>query len=110
MSKQGSLFVWTEQGEKPMRFDGPDYDEKLDQARLTGQNLKIFNLMRDRHWRSLNEIGSSLDEPESSVSAQLRHLRKARFGGHTINKKRRGNSGTWEYQLIINKGRNNDRV
>jgi len=45
---------------------------------------------------------SSLGYPESSVSAQLRHLRKPKFGGHTILKRRRfSGHGLWEYQLHL---------
>jgi hypothetical protein len=103
--KQTQMFNHTEQGEIPtLRFDGPDYDPKLDQPRLSRQNLKIYHLMTDEQWRTLSEIADSTDEPEASISAQLRHFRKERFGGHQINKKRRwGDTGLWEYQLITNK-------
>lgn len=67
----------------PMRFDGPAYSER-DQVRLSGQIERIFNLMRDGKWRSLREIAQATGDPESSVSAQLRHLRKARFGAHKV--------------------------
>lgn len=91
------------QGE--LRFDGSDYEKELDQSRLTGQIFKIADLMKDEKWRTLEEIESSIDEPQSSISAQLRNLRKVRFGQHTVNKRRRGDrtNGLFEYQLIINK-------
>lgn len=85
-----------------LRFDGPAYDPTFDQARLTGQIERIWNLMRDREWRSLHEIAQQTGDPESSVSAQLRHLRKPRFGGHTVERRARGDraAGLWEYRLI----------
>jgi hypothetical protein len=86
------------------RFNGPDYGPALDQVRLTGQIERIFSLMRDGRWRTLSEIESATGDPAASISAQLRHLRKARFGAHTMNKRRRGTrtSGLFEYQVIVN--------
>ena len=89
---------------EPMTFDGPVYNPDLDQARLTGQIKRIFDLMKDNRWRTLTEISVRTGEPEASVSAQLRHLRKPRFGSHVVEKRRRGEgkSGLWEYQLNVN--------
>ena len=89
------------QGE--LDFDGSDYVPELDQARLTGQIKRVFDLMQDGGWRTLVEIESNTMDPQASISAQLRHLRKHRFGGHTVNKRRRGDpkQGLFEYQLIV---------
>jgi hypothetical protein len=83
------------------RFDGPVYDPALDQARLTKQLARVFDLMKDGHWRTLQEIADAADAPQASVSAQLRHLRKPRFGSHLVEKQRRGCGGTWEYRLLV---------
>lgn len=83
----------------PLVFDGPAYNHALDGARLNKQHYGIRSYMADGHWRTLREISETLDFPEASVSAQLRHLRKSRFGGHTVNRRRVG--GTWEYQVVI---------
>ena len=86
-------------------FNGPEYDPRLDAQRLKGQIYRVFELMRDERWRTLSEISQELPrDSEASISAQLRHLRKPRFGMHTVNKRRRGEekSGLWEYQLIVN--------
>lgn len=82
-------------------FDGPAYNPKLDRERLTGQLLRVFDCMKDGVWRTLHEIQSSTGDPEASISAQLRHLRKERFGAFTVEKRRRGNEkvGLWEYRL-----------
>ena len=39
-------------------------------------------------------------DPESSISAQLRHMKKERFGGHAIEKGYLGN-GLYTYRLIV---------
>lgn len=82
-------------------FNGPDYDPKLDFERLTGQIRRVFTCMLDGKWRTLKEIAEATGDPEASVSAQLRHLRKDRFGAHTILKRRRGipSDGLFEYRL-----------
>jgi len=87
----------------PLRFNGPAYDPALDQVRLTGQALRVFRMMKGGSWWCLWEISQRTGDPEASISAQLRHLRKPRFGGHTVNKRRRGEPGHgwWEYQLVV---------
>lgn len=86
------------------RFDGAVYESKFDLERLTGQLQRVFNLMRDGKWRTLEEISKATGDPQASVSAQLRHLRKPRFGAHEVNKRARGerSRGLFEYQLVVN--------
>ena len=86
------------------RFNGDDYVHERDAPRLTGQIQKIFDLMKDSRWRTLNDIESVTNAPAASISAQLRHLRKQRFGGHTVEKRHRGEgkNGLYEYSLKVN--------
>lgn len=85
-------------------FNGPDYVPELDHARLTGQIERVFECMKDSEWRTLDEIARITGDPHASISAQLRHLRKTRFGEHVVNKQRRGDrtNGLFEYQLVPN--------
>ncbi len=82
------------------RFNGADYRHNRDSARLASQYQSIFNLMQDGEFRTLSEISRLTGHPESSVSAQLRHMRKPRFGSHTVNRTHCGN-GLYKYQLIV---------
>lgn len=84
------------------RFNGPDYDPELDNKRLTGQIKRVFNCMKDGVWRTLSEIETITGDPQASISAQLRHLRKERFGLHTVEKENKG-GGLFKYRLIPNK-------
>jgi len=88
--------------EKP-RFDGSEYHPSVDDARLTGQLKRIFDLMADGLWRTLEEIEAVTGDPPASISAQLRHLRKKRFGSHIVDKRPRGDRvlGLWEYSLEL---------
>ena len=84
-----------------MRFNGPDYTPSLDKKRLTKQHEVIKDLMLNGPWRTLQEIHLLTGFPESSISAQLRHLRKDRFGGYRVDKRRKGDrmSGLFEYSI-----------
>lgn len=90
-----------------LHFDGSDYNKDLDVDRLTDQYHRIFNLMKDGKWRTLQEIAFLTSDPQASISAQLRHMRKPRFGAHIVRKQRvqgREAQGLFEYQLSV-KGR-----
>lgn len=79
---------------------GPAYDEAIDKIRIDSQMRRVLDAMIAGEWVSLRELAYLTNDPESSVSAQLRHLRKPRFGGFTIEKRRR-TTGTWEYRLVL---------
>ena len=82
-----------------MRFNGADYDHARDAARLTLQHERVLAVMQDHKPHTLSEIADITGDPEASVSAQLRHLRKPRFGGHQITKTHLGH-GLYEYLLV----------
>lgn len=78
---------------------GPDYDETLDGERIHKQHERIRDLMRDGKRRTLAEIAEATGYPEASISAQLRHLRKERFGSWNVLKERIEESGLWAYWI-----------
>ncbi len=84
-----------------LHFDGPDYTPHLDQSRLTGQMARIIGVMADGQWRTLGELEHAAHAPQASISAQLRHLRKPRFGSYRVDKRRRGeaSNGLYEYRV-----------
>lgn len=96
----------------PPEFDGATYEAEKDHARLSGQLQAVFDLMRDGEWRTLDEIGigvfawSGVMATTQGLSARVRDLRKAKFGGHTVNRRRVVSrpAGLYEYQLIVRKG------
>jgi hypothetical protein len=87
--------------QQELRFDGADYSPDRDNYRLTGQILRVWEVMRDGQWRTLRQIADKTNDPEASISAQLRHLRKDRFGAHQIEREYI-NNGLYKYRLIIN--------
>lgn len=83
------------------RFDGSDYVPARDDTRLTGQLSRIWNLMQHGQKWTLRELAKATGDPESSISAQIRHLRKARFGAHDVRKEYLG-GGIYRYWLVKN--------
>jgi hypothetical protein len=86
-------------------FNGDDYQPARDNPRLRGQLLRVWTQVKDGRWQTLRSIADATGDPEASVSAQLRHLRKERFGGYEI-EKRHVRDGLYEYRLYT--GSNND--
>ena len=81
------------------RFNGADYAPARDDVRLTGQLLRIWSVVAGGAWMTLGQIAAKTGDPEASISAQLRHLRKARFGGHTV-ERRYLREGLYEYRVL----------
>jgi hypothetical protein len=80
------------------RFDGSDYQHERDSPRLTEQIGRVWDAMQDGKWRTLEQIAEITGDPTPSISAQLRHLRRKKFGSHTVLKKYAGN-GLYLYQV-----------
>jgi hypothetical protein len=85
------------------RFDGADI-QPADHARLADQIGRVYAVLEDGDWWSVQAIAGVIElrfrvtDPEISISAQLRNLRKPRFGGHQIERKREGNLSL--YRLV----------
>jgi hypothetical protein len=82
-------------------FDGPTFGAALDANRLGCQleAVRAWMLAHDG-WQTLSEIARGAgysDAAVVSVSGRLRDLRKPRFGGYTV--ERRRGAGTWEYRV-----------
>lgn len=88
-----------------MRFNGSSYDHAVDEPRLARQHERVKHCMRDGAWRTLAEIEAATGDPAASISAQLRHLRKPRFGSHIVEKRARGGRavGLFEYRVSVPK-------
>lgn len=80
------------------QFDGPTFDQEQDGGRLSGQLERVRLLMADGAWRTLAEIAEAVGGSEAGVSARLRDLRKQRFGGRTVERKRI-DGGLWAYAV-----------
>lgn len=73
-------------------------------AKLPPQMLRVLQAIAA--WRTLDEIAQRTGDPQASVSAELRHLRKRKFGGHTVLKRIRRSDRAlqghvWEYRCEL---------
>lgn len=76
------------------RFSGATYDPVRDRARLTGQILRVFDVIKDHGAHTVHEIAEATGDPENSIQAQLRNMRKVEFG--SLNIRRRWRAGSRE--------------
>jgi hypothetical protein len=82
-------------------FDGVTIVPEFDRIRLGKQLRRVLQCLLIGDWLTLAEIRHRTRDPEASISARIRDLRKPKFGGHTIDRRRRGepSDGLWEYRL-----------
>jgi len=80
-------------------FDGETIVPEEDNPRLGKQIERVYKAVKDGMWHSLASIARKTGAPESSVSARLRDLRKTKFGGYTIDRKRH-ETGLHLYKLV----------
>lgn len=84
-------------------FDGATA-EPQDFGRLNAQTQRVYDVMKDGLWRTILELQQDIFDatgkvdPEASISARLRDLRKPRFGGYTVERRRCG-VGLFEYRV-----------
>lgn len=80
--------------------DGETYDPAVDAAPLNAQQQAVWDTMTlVPRWWTLRELADRTGYPEASVSARLRDLRKPKWGGHLVERRRRGDTRQWEYRL-----------
>ena len=81
-------------------FDGDTFQPAFDQERLGEQMRAVYQIMADGRWWTLGAVALEIDAPEASVSARLRDLRKSKFGGFQV-ERRRSDNGLHRYRLIV---------
>lgn len=80
-------------------FDGKHYEGKKDKERLTKQINVVHDYISSGSWRTVEEISIATGFPQPSVSAQLRNLRKEKFGGLDVQGRYRSETRIFEYKL-----------
>jgi hypothetical protein len=80
-------------------FDGETFDLEFDYERLGAQMQAVYDVMEDGRWHFLAEMSEIVGAPEGSISARLRDLRKSKFGGFVVERKRMGTTGHYAYRL-----------
>lgn len=81
--------------------DGDTYEAEFDYTRLNRQMRLVYTVLKTGAWWTRHDIADVTKQPESSVSARIRDLRKAKFGGFTVERKRHSLiPGLFLYRLI----------
>ena len=80
-------------------FDGKFCDIPKDHLRLSRQFERVRDYMSDHQFHSVQEVAQALNIPENSASAQIRNLRKARFGARVIETQRCTDTGLFKYRM-----------
>lgn len=65
----------------------------------TTQRDRVWQIMRDRKYHTLDKIANALGIPEQSASARVRDLRKPQFGGRNV-RRRLNDDGVNEYRIV----------
>ena len=87
----------------PLHFDGETYSAAEDGERLATQLRRVYQAFRSGEWWTLARLAKYVGGSEAGVSARIRDLRKERFGGHLIDRRRIPDSrGLWEYRMVDN--------
>jgi hypothetical protein len=82
----------------PAYFDGKTYEPQVDQKRLETLLGRVEYALKGGRWWTLRDLADVCGGSEASVSARLRDLRKPRFGGHRIERKRL-EGGLYAYRM-----------
>ena len=81
-------------------FDGSAYDPEHDYARLKTQLERVRFLLRSTTaWWTLRDLAARTNSSEAGVSARVRDLRKPRFGGFVV-VRRRVCVGLLDYRIM----------
>ena len=87
------LLDWTPP--EPPKYFGDSFNQERDGKRLNAQCQRTFDCVRDGTWKSLKAISAATGDPEASVSARLRDLRRH---GFTVERKY-VERGLWIYRV-----------
>ena len=94
--RQADLFAVPDT-HQALRFDGPAIETE-DVPRLSSQLLEVKSRLLDGRWWTLRDLAREIGASEAGVSARIRDLRKARFGGYEV-ERRRLEGGLFEYRV-----------
>lgn len=61
--------------------------------------LNMCRISEGRGWATLSEIEEMTGVHKACVCANLRHLRKTRYGSYIVDKRHRQNIGAYEYRV-----------
>lgn len=82
-------------------FDGLTYDHERDYERLSAQLRRVVAVLSDMRWHTLADIAAVTGDPEASISARIRDLRKSPTAWEVESQYVR--RGLWRYRVVGSK-------
>ena len=77
--------------------------EPIDRKPLNEQAQRVWDVMSDGEWWTLERLALKTGDPEGSVAARIRDFRKEKFGGHDVVLHRLGQGQRgYKYRLTPN--------
>lgn len=80
-------------------FGGETYEPARDGERLAAQLGRVRTALSDHDWHTLWDLETRTGDPQASISARIRDLRKEKFGGHQVDR-RYEDAGLWAYRWV----------
>lgn len=86
-----------------LHFAGETYNPTFDCERLSDQQRRVWEAMKDGAWRTFREIEAITGDTHTSISSRLRDFnnREPLKGHFLMESRRRGDPklGVWEYRV-----------
>ena len=85
-----------------MSFTGYGYDAAQDYSRLKSQQNRLLWILEKTRgeWWSVQDLSRWVPGAQTSLSANIRNLRKKQHGSHPVECRRlKKGGGTWVYRL-----------
>ena len=83
----------------PPSFDGQTFVQERDHSRLFAQLARVKEAMTGAGPLTLDDIAQKTGDPVASIGSRVRDLRKAKFGGHTVERRYLA-KGLFTYELV----------
>ena len=80
--------------------DADTCDPERDGQRLATLQARVAEAVADGDWWSLQNLARETGGSEAAVSARLRDMRKAKYGGHQVHRQHLAH-GLWVYSLEV---------
>lgn len=82
---------------EPADIRGATFDLDRDGQRLTAQQMRVYNVVKSGDYYTLSQLSTITGDPEASVSARIRDLK--RFGFDM--RKEYVSRGLWRYRMVV---------
>jgi hypothetical protein len=66
---------------------------------------KLLSVVKDGKWRTIKQLSDATGNIPTAASANMRNLRKAKYGGYIIERRHLGN-GLYEYRMALDEDGN----